>query len=563
MKILFKNAFVIDTINKEIVKSDVLVKGKYIEKVQKNIKDKVDKVFNLEGKWISPGFIDGHIHIESSKLFPTEFAKAVVPCGTTAIVADPHEIANVAGTKGIDFFLKTTKGLPIDVYFTAPSCVPATCFDVSYGVLTAKKLAKYVNNPRVVGLAEVMDYVGVINNNKDVLDKIKLFKDASKAIDGHAPGLTGKDLVNYVKHGIQSDHECTTLKEALEKIKLGQRIMIKNGSASQSLKELMPLIGKYSDRCMLVVDDLEPLDIVKRGHINCCIREIIKNKYDIIESFCLATIYPARYFKIKDLGAIKPGYRANFNILDDLKDVTISKVYHNGTCVYSKTNGVTKNIKKVSKESFPWIFKSINVRPITLDDLKIKAKGKHKAAIIEVIPRSLITGKVMKVLDFDKNNGIDVKNDILKIVTIERHKATKHKAIGFIKGFQFKNGAIASTVSHDSHNIIAIGSSDRDILVAINKIKNIGGGNVVVRNGKVLASLPLPIAGLMSNKPINTVIANSKKIDKALKTLKVNPELSPFMNMAFISLPVIPSLKITVKGLVDVDSFKLIDVIQK
>lgn len=563
MKILFKNANVIDTQKQTIFKSDVLVNNKKIVKVAKNITCKANKTINLKGKWLCPGFIDGHIHIESSKLCPSQLAKALVPHGTTAIIADPHEIANVSGTKGIDYMLEASKNLPMDIFFTIPSCVPATMFDESYEILDAPKIKKYVNLPQVVGLAEVMNYVAVVNNEQWMLDKIKMFKLAGKTIDGHAPGLTGKVLANYVSHGIQSDHECSTCASALEKLKLGQWIMMRNGSACHNLVDLLPIIDKHAHKCMIVDDDKEPLDIINNGHLDESIKLSLKHKKDLLKLISMVTYNPAKYFHLHDLGMIKQGFKASFIIFDNLHKLSIREVYHDGLCVYANKKLVWAKAPKLNKAKYHQIYHSINTKPITLKDLRLDVKGKHKVNVIDTIPGQVITKKVVKTLNFDVNNGIDLKQDVLKIVVIERHKATGHIGIAYIHGFGFKHGALASTVSHDSHNIIAIGSSDRDILLAINKIKQINGGNVVVNNHKVVATLPLPIAGLMSDKDIHKVIADSKKVKLALDHLGVNKKLSPFMNMGFISLPVIPDLKITTNGLVDVTNFKLIDLIKK
>ena len=558
MKILFKHANVVDTQKQRIFKSDVLVFNKEIIAVKKHIKDKTAKVIDLKGKWICPGFIDGHIHIESSKLLPLELAKALIVHGTTGIVADPHEIANVIGTKGIDFMLKAAKDVPMDMFFTIPSCVPATDFDESYETLYANKLKKYTNMKQVVGLAEVMNYPAVINSEKWMLDKIKLFKKAGKVIDGHAPRVTGEALKKYVKNGVQSDHECYTYKEALEKVKLGQWIMIRNGSVAKNLVDLLPLFDKYSDRCMIVTDDAGPLHLTTKGHLDYNIKIAVQHGKPLLKAISMVTYNPAKYFKLKDLGQIKPNFKANFIIFNDLNKLEIDQVYYHGKCVHDAHKKIKITGKNPDKKLYPRIYNSINIKPLSLQKMDVHVKGKHNTNIIEVIPGQVITKLVTKTLNFDVDNGIDPKHDILKIVVVERHKATGHVGVGYVKGFGFKDGALAATISHDSHNIIAIGSSYNDIMLAMKRIEQIKGGNVVVHKHKIVAQMPLTVAGLMSEKDIKTVIKEGQRVDAALKKMGVNKKLSPFMNMAFISLSVIPDLKITTNGLVDVTKFKII-----
>lgn len=558
MRILFKHANVVDTQKQRIFKSDVLVFNKEIIAVKKNIKDKTAKVIDLKGKWICPGFIDGHIHIESSKLLPLELSKALIPHGTTGIVADPHEIANVVGTKGIDFMLKAAKDVPMDMFFTIPSCVPATDFDESYETLYACKLKKYTNMKQVVGLAEVMNYPAVINGEKWMLDKIKLFKKVGKVIDGHAPKVTGEQLKKYVKHGVQSDHECYTYEEALEKVKLGQWIMIRNGSVAKNLVDLLPLFDKYSHKCMIVTDDAGPLHLTTKGHLDYNIKIAVEHGKPLLKAISMVTYNPAKYFKLKDLGQIKANFKANFIIFNDLNKLDIDQVYYHGKCVYDANKKIKLPGQNPDKRKYHRIYNSIKIKPLTLKEMDVHVKGKHNTNIIQVIPGQVITKLTTRTLNFDVDNGIDPKHDILKIVVVERHKATGHVGVGYVKGFGFKDGALAATISHDSHNIIGIGSSYNDIILAMKRIKEIKGGNVVVHKHKIVAEMPLTVAGLMSEQDINTVIRQSQRVDEALKEMGVNRKLSPFMNMAFISLSVIPDLKITTNGLVDVTKFKII-----
>lgn len=561
MKTLIKGGYVVDVFSDSISKKDVLIENNVITGVGDYDDEKADTVINAEGKYLAPGFIDGHIHIESTMLTPYEFAKIAVLHGTTAVVNDPHEITNVCGTKGMDYMLDSSKGLPVTFYFTLPSCVPATGFDESFEEITADKMEKYFSNDRVLGLAEMMNYVGVVQNDEEVLKKIELAKKYNKVIDGHAPLISGKTLDKYIKAGIDSDHESTNLSEAMEKISKGQWVMIRNGSAAKNLDALADLIDSpCSYRCLFATDDKNAKDLISDGHIDSIIRKAIKLGKKPESCIRIASINAALRFGIKNVGAIAPGYKADINILENLEDVLISSVIKNGEVVVN--DGILCGIKKpeTEKSIADSVKKTINIKPCVPKDFYVVPKEGKKARVIGVIPGQIVTSNLLMDLNFEKNNGIDVERDILKIAVIERHKATGHIGIGYINGIGLKSGAIASTVSHDSHNIIVIGTSDEDMAAAVERILEIGGGNVIIKDRKVAYEIPLEIGGIMSTFTAEKMAESFKKLKSILDEIGINDNIEPFMNMAFVSLPVIPSLKLTTFGLFDVENFKLCDV---
>lgn len=556
---LLKNANVINVFTDSIEKKDVIIENDTILGYLSS-SYKIDKIIDCENKYICPSFIDSHIHIESTMLLPNNLAKALIPHGTGAIICDPHEIANVVGRDGIKFMLDTSKNLPLDFYFMLPSCVPATHFDESKEIIRAKELKEFYKYKRVLGLAEVMNYVGVINNDENIIEKINDALKRNKIVDGHAPFLTGNDLDKYIRSGIMSDHECSNIEEANEKLSKGQWIMIREGTAAKNLEALIDLFDDIrSTRCLLVSDDRNPSTLINEGHIDSIIKKAVRLGKSPITGIRMATIQPANYFHLKNVGAIAPGFKANLLILDDLNEIKINSVFKDGKIIYSN-NKLLANIEPITNISNE-ITNTINIAPLKKDSFYIKPQDK-RCHIISVQPKELITDDLLMKLDFTKNNGIDIDKDILKIAVIERHHKTNHIGLGYIKGIGLKAGAIASTVSHDSHNIIAIGTNDNDMLKAIEEIKRIGGGNVYVKDNTLIASLELKIAGLMSE---NDVYKTKDECDEIIRVVHENgvpSDIAPFMNMAFISLPVIPSLKITTKGLVDVNNFKLISLFE-
>lgn len=504
---------------------------------------------DLTGKTIVPGFIDGHIHLESTAVRPEVFAGEALLHGTTAVITDPHEITNVLGTDGVDYMLQSTQDLPMDVFFMMPSCVPSCPFDESGAEIDAAIIKKYLENPRILGLAEMMNAPGITFCDADTLQKTKVTLEKDKLIDGHAPGLTGNSLMAYTSAGIYSDHECTTPQEAIEKIQTGQWIMIREGTASKNLQALLPLCREpYASRCMFATDDRHIDDIINQGYIDYIIRSAIAGGVRPETAYKMASFQAASYFRLSHRGAIAPGYLADFVVLDDVQSVSIHSVYKNGiemTPEYLKTNctSVPEHtlIQKVTD--------TIHLSSVTPQQLALKRTPEK---VIGLIPGQLIT------TDEGEASCINVAEDILKVCVVERHKMTGHIGVCFIKGYGLKSGAIATSVAHDSHNIIVVGTNEEDMAAAINAIRDRKGGMVVINHGQVIASFALPIAGLMSEASAGEAKASLLAIHDAAYSLGVNRNIDPFMTLSFVSLPVIPKLKLTTLGVVDVEQFQII-----
>ena len=552
MKRLLYGGTVVNVFTGELERASVLIENEKIIGVGAYSTDDADVTEDITGKFVCPGFIDGHIHIESTMLTPSELAKLCMPHGTTAIVADPHEIANVCGIDGIRYMMEASNGIPLTVYFTLPSCVPATVFDESGATLAAEDMKPLYENKQVVGLAEMMNYPGVLLEDQDVYQKIGDALEQGKVVDGHAPFLSGKDLDKYVCAGITSDHECSDANEAIEKIRKGQWVMIRQGTAARNLAELLPLFeSAYSHRCVLVTDDRHPADLMKDGHIDHIIRLAVESGKSVITAIQMATIQAAQCFGMRFVGAVAPGYRADLLVLNDLNTVDIEDVYSRGEKVVQRKQMKAFDCPQIDERLYQVTHNSFHTKEFTAADFHIEEKS-DQCRVIQIIPGQLLTREQVIRIDWSKNNGIDTARDILKLAVIERHKNTGHIGLGFIQGIGIKNGAIASSVSHDSHNIIVIGSNDADMVIAANHIRK-NGGNVVVSAGKVLADMALPIAGLMTDLAGEEIAIANEKVRKAVYELGVPMDIEPFMNMAFVSLPVIPSIKMTPQGLVNVD----------
>ncbi|MBR5917551.1 MAG: adenine deaminase, partial [Lachnospiraceae bacterium] len=438
-------------------------------------------------------------------------------------------------------------------------CVPATCFDEAGAILNAEDIEDLYKEERILGLAEMMNYPGVIYNDAPTMDKINACVEKGKPVDGHAPLLSGKDLDKYISAGINSDHECSDAAEAMEKLSKGQWIMIREGSAAKNLEKLLPLFeSPYYQRCILATDDRNPADIIAEGHIDNIIRLAIKAGKDPIRAIKMATLNPTLCFGIKRMGAIACGYKANLLVLDNLENIDIKDVYSNGVKVVKDKEISGFSIPKAEDIITGSVLNSFHMPDLKNDDFYIEPKG-TKCRVIEVIPGEILTNECILDIDFSKNNGIDIDQDILKLAVIERHKNTGHKGVGFIKGIGIKNGALAGSVSHDSHNLIVIGSSEEDMVIAANHIKKIGGGLCVVSEGKVLSELRLPVAGLMSTNSAAEIAKANVELRESAEKIGINEGIEPFMNMAFVSLPVIPVLKMTTQGLVNVNDFKRVD----
>lgn len=558
MKTLLKNGTVVNVFTDTLDRADVLIEDGRIIGLGDYAPSDADRMEDVSGKYICPGLIDGHMHIESTMLTPAELARAVLPHGTTAVAADPHEIANVCGTDGIDYMLGMSEGLPLSVYVMLPSCVPATPFDESGAVLRAAALEPYYKEPRVLGLAEMMNYPGVMAGDADVLRKIADAERHHRAVDGHAPLLTGHDLDTYIAAGVQSDHECSSLAEARERIAKGQWLMIRQGTAAHNLPALIDLFDEpWSRRCLLVTDDRHPADILQEGHIDHMVRMAVQMGKRAVSAIRMASLQAAQCFGLHRVGAVAPGWRADLLVLDDLDTFTIRDVYCAGRRVVQ--NGRTEDIPAptVSQTLSDAVHHSCHASPLTAEDFALDG-GTRRCRVIRTVPGELLTEEWITELALDRNGGVDLERDIVKLAVVERHHNTGHKGVGFVSGLGLKHGAVVSTVSHDSHNVVVIGTNDADMVFAVNHILSIGGGCAAVRDGEVLAEVPLPVAGLMSEQRAETVAAQDEALRQAICALGAPPENALLMTTAFISLPVIPALKLTTCGLVDVTRQKLV-----
>uniref|UniRef100_UPI003FF0E01C adenine deaminase n=1 Tax=Ruminococcus bromii TaxID=40518 RepID=UPI003FF0E01C len=543
--LVLKNAKYLNVFSNEFLSGDIAVANGLIAGVGKyDGKTEID----VSGKLVLPGFIDAHIHLESSMVTPAEFAKAVVAHGTTTVITDPHEITNVMGIDGVEYMIQASQNLPIDVHFMMPSCVPATEIDESGAELDCKDIDLYLDNKKVLGLAEMMNYVGVINGDKNVLSKIVTSQAHHKKIDGHAPELSGNDLNAYIAAGVYSDHECSTFENALEKLRKGQFIMIREGTAAHNLKALMPLLTQqYYSRCMFATDDKHPSDLLHGGHIDYIVKQALKNGADPIVALKTATHHAARYFLLNNKGAIASGYLADIVVVDNLEDFNVETVFKCGKLVF---DGEVKDFSAptVDEKLAEKCFDTFHLDSVTPSSFKVEGK----LGLIGLVGGELLTRNLGTA---DK---IDVENDILKIACIERHKGTNHIGVGYVKGYSLKSGAVATSVAHDSHNIITVGCNDDDIAVAVNAIKDSKGGIAVVENGKIKALLELPIAGLMSDEPLTTVNEKLENAKSSAYELGADKSIDPFMTLSFLSLPVIPSLRITTKGVFDAENWKML-----
>lgn len=543
--LVLKNAKYLNVFSNEFLCGDIAVANGLIAGVGKyDGKTEID----VSGKLVLPGFIDAHIHLESSMVTPAEFAKAVVAHGTTTVITDPHEITNVMGIDGVEYMIQASQNLPIDVHFMMPSCVPATEIDESGAELDCKDIDLYLDNKKVLGLAEMMNYVGVINGDKNVLSKIVTSQAHHKKIDGHAPELSGNDLNAYIAAGVYSDHECSTFENALEKLRKGQFIMIREGTAAHNLKALMPLLTQqYYSRCMFATDDKHPSDLLYGGHIDYIVKQALKNGADPIVALKTATHHAARYFLLNNKGAIASGYLADIVVVNNLEDFNVETVFKRGKLVF---DGEVKDFSAptVDEKLAEKCFDTFHLDSVTPSSFKVDGK----LGLIGLVGGELLTRNLGTA---DK---IDVENDILKIACIERHKGTNHIGVGYVKGYSLKSGAVATSVAHDSHNIITVGCNDDDIAVAVNAIKDSKGGIAVVENGKIKALLELPIAGLMSDAPLTTVNEKLENAKSSAYELGADKSIDPFMTLSFLSLPVIPSLRITTKGVFDAENWKML-----
>ena len=555
--LLLKNCRLVNVVTGEIIETNLAIQDTLIAAVGSEYTS-ARKIIDLEGKYAAPGLIDAHLHIESTLLFPPELARVLVVYGTTCVINDPHEIANVLGVEGVNLMLNAASGLPCDFFSTAPSCVPATDLETSGGEVTAKEVEKLLDHHRVVGLGEMMNYPGIINGEQEVLAKVASAHQKGKVVDGHAPGLSGKDLQAYLSAGISTDHECITAAEAAEKIQNGMKVIIRHGSASSSLAEILPLVNsKTVDAFMFGSDDREAGELLNKGHLNDLLKSAVSLGADPLQVLKIATINAARHYRLFDRGLLAPGYLADLVVFNDLKNFKVEMVVKSGRVVAESG----KLAVDISAATLPkQALNTVNLgRNMEADDFKMSA-GKNKLPVIGVVPGQLVTEKLVLDLSADEKGELksDLDKDIIKIAVIERHKASGRMAVALVKGMGLRKGALASSVAHDSHNILVAGVEEEAMAAAVNELARVGGGFTVVDGrGKVQATLPLPVAGLMSDQPAAVVASEMDKILSAAIELGTKLD-QPFLTLAFLALPVIPSLKITDRGLFDVDNFQFV-----
>ena len=560
-ELVLKNAQIVNVFTQSVETGDIAIEGGYIVGIG-NYEGITEK--DLGGAYVCPGFLDGHIHIESSMTSPGEFERAVVPHGTIAVITDPHEIANVAGTAGIRFMMQSAQKLDLDVYFMLPSCVPATDLDESGAELLARDLEPFYADEKVLGLAEMMNAFGVTHGDKGCFEKLVQARSLKKAIDGHAPALSGKELNAYVTAGIRSDHECSDFEEAKEKFARGQWIMIRQGTAAKNLKGLMGMFeDPYYQRCLLVTDDKHPGDLIRIGHIDAIIREAVSMGADPIRAIRMGTLNAAAYFGLHDMGDVAPGYKADLAVFDDLRTLNVKQVYKGGKLVAEdgKMLHQKEKITDWSDEIKERVFHSFHRDPITVEELQLKKNTGTHQRVIDMVAHELITRE--RIEEWKElpgmAPGVDISRDIVKLAAIERHKNTGHVGLGFLGKYGLKRGAVATSIGHDSHNLVIAGVTDEDMVLAGNRVIENGGGLAIALAGKVLADLPLPIGGLMADEPVEVVDEKLEHMKKLSVELGISEDIDAFMTLAFISLPVIPKLRLNTYGVVDVEKHQVVE----
>jgi adenine deaminase len=562
--LVIKNGIVADVYNGRFLKKDLALVDGLIAAVVESGSCEGSEVFDANGLYVLPGFIDSHIHIESSFLSPGELGRLLLPLGTCTIIADPHEIANVCGIAGLNYMFAAAEDTAMDIKFMIPSCVPATPFEHSGAILDAKSIADSIRNDNVLGLGELMNYMGVINNDPGVLDKILLAKSSGRLIDGHCPGLKGQHLNAYAAASVHTDHECTTIEELEERLSLGMYVMLRQGSACHDLKNLLPgLTLENSRRCVLCSDDYQPRSIFEHGHINNDLRICVQQGIDPMTALRMATLNAAECYRLFDRGGLAPGLRADIVLVEDIRDFKVDRVYVGGKLVAE--NGVYREPSARQEirysDNCP-IRSSFNVKDFSVKKLELYL-GSDSAWVIDVKKGSIITEKI-KTYPKRNSSGLfmfDPALGIAKIAVVERHLGTGNVGLGLIRGYGIRFGAVAISVAHDSHNIIVVGVNDEDMAVAVERLIAIGGGVILIRDGKTLEEMPLPLGGIMSNQ-------SGEWVDKKLKTLEqiaidelgVSKDVDPLMTLCFMALPVIPELKITDMGLFDVGAFSFISI---
>lgn len=553
---VFRNGKIVDVFAHTIIEGSFAVKEGRIVGIGAY---EGEKEIDLDGKYVIPGLIDSHVHIESSHVLPSQYAQAVIPHGTTTVIADPHEIANVLGTGGIKFMLDSSRNIPMNIFFMIPSCVPATTFENTGARLDSDDIDTMMDDERVLGLGELMDYPSVISAESETLNKILTARLRNKLIDGHGPMLVGKNLNAYAAAGVRTDHECSTVDEMNERLKNGMYILMREGSAAQNLKALLKgITPENSRRCTFCTDDRQPEDLLTTGHIDNHLSIAVEYGIDPITAVQMATINAAECYKLDSTGAVAPGYYADFAVVNNLKDFTVTSVYYHG-------KKIAENGKSLFRPGIPDIRKvekTVNVKDFSVNDLKLKLKS-DIVRVMRLKSMSLLTELVQRKVHRDGKGFFQYHKDldIIKLAVIERHHSTGNIGLGLVENYKLQGGAIASTIAHDSHNIIVIGDNDEDMYQAVRELIRVNGGITMCSKGRILSTLKLPIAGLMSYSSLEIVHDTIKKMhETAFKILHVNRSLDPFMTLSFLALPVIPELKLTDMGLFDVTKFKFTDI---
>jgi adenine deaminase len=549
---VLKGGNVVNVFSGKIIKADVAIAGDKIVGIGDY--DGLENI-DVSGKYIIPGLIDTHLHIESTMLTPAEFCKVVVPYGTTTIIADPHEIANVLGFEGVKYMIEQTKGLPINAHFMLPSCVPATFFENAGAIIDSKQIKQYISDPDIFGLGEFMNFVGVYLGDEECLAKIEAATQAGKITDGHAPELSGKDLNAYAAAGIKTEHECTTVDDMLRKIDSGFYVQLRQGSATRNVETLVKGVTPQNmRRCIFCTDDRHIDSLLYEGHLNYNLKVAVEHGLDPVSAVTIATLNAAECYGLKGYGAVAPRYIADIVVMSDLKDFVADMVFFKGELV--ARGG--KPLFEVKVKPDERVLNTVKVGDVKPSDFEIYSNS-DKVHAIDLIPANVVTKKAVVQVKRNPDNSIDIKGtDLLKLAVIERHKNTGNIGKCLIKNYGLKNGAIAQTIAHDSHNIIVLGDNNEDMALAVNSLKELGGGLIVVSRGKVLGSLKLEVAGLMTARPIEEVNQEFQKMVEIAHSLNVSKEVEPFMTLSFLALPVIPSLKLTDKGLFDVDKFEFV-----
>jgi adenine deaminase len=552
--LLLKDARLVNVFTGEIYITNVAIAEEWIAGVGKEYAE-AKEVLDLSGLYLLPGLINGHFHLESSLLLPFEYARLALAHGTTTVILDPHEIANVLGLPGVQALIDSSKDLPLDFFFMAPSSVPATPLETAGGFIPSTDVEKLLKNKRVLGLAEMMNYPGVLRKDPEVLKKIQAAQKMGKAVDGHAPLLSGKELNAYIAAGGESDHECTRREEAEEKLRLGMWLMIREGSASKNLRDLLPAVTPQNkNRCLFVLDDLEACDLIEKGEIDYLLRQAVALGLDPVVAVQMATLNPAERFCLKDRGAIAPGRKADIAAVSDLAELKVNLTVKNGKIVAREGKAYP-----VFEPLFdPKVFQTVKIKPLNESSFQL-ALGGEKAWVIGILPDRTLTRKLSLSVKKDDTGMVisDPESDVLKIAVIERHRASGNIGLGLVKGLGLKRGALATSVAHDSHNLVVVGVTDEEMKQAVQELEKMQGGFVVVDQKEVKASLPLPVAGLMSPGTAEKVASEMKKLIRASREIGVLLE-NPFLTLSFMALPVIPELKLTDKGLVDVAQFRII-----